>query len=131
VANHKSSEKRARGTLKKQARNSNYLAGVRTATKKFAFAVNGIKSGAGKDVAEVEVLFKKAQSLLAKAAEKGMIHKNNAARKIGRLAAALKNLDVSAAPAGKAPKASKAKPAAAKPAKKTAAKKATSKSKKK
>ncbi|NBQ53451.1 MAG: 30S ribosomal protein S20, partial [Proteobacteria bacterium] len=39
MANHKSSEKRARSTEKKRQRNSNYLSSVRTAVKKYRFAL--------------------------------------------------------------------------------------------
>ena len=67
MANHKSSEKRARSTEKKRQRNSNYLSSVRTAVKKYRFALNGLAAGTGEEAAKVMELLTKAQSALAKA----------------------------------------------------------------
>lgn len=78
MPNHKSAEKRVRGDAKKNSRNSDYMSSVRTAVKKLYQAV---KDGEP----EVKTLLKQAQSLLSKAGQKGIIHKNNASRKVGRL----------------------------------------------
>jgi small subunit ribosomal protein S20 len=131
VANHKSSEKRARSSERKRQRNSNYLSSVRTAVKKYRFALNGLSVGTGEEAAKVRDLLAKAQSALSKAAAKGLLHKNNAARSIARLTQAFKGLEKTgvAASATSKPKAKATKSAAKKPAaKKTAAKKAAAKS---
>lgn len=121
MANHKSSEKRARSDRKKAEQNSQYLSAVKTAVKRFRFAVNGLKSGTESDLKAVETLFSKAQAMLSKAAQKGYLHKNNASRKVARLASAMKDI------ASGGTKAAAAKPAKSSPAKKTAAKKAPAK----
>jgi len=74
---HKSAQKRARQTPKRTEYNKHYKAKIRTALKN----VIGSKT---KETAETE--FKKAVSVLDKAAVKGVIHKNNAANKKSRLA---------------------------------------------
>jgi len=94
VATHKSSEKRARTSEKQRVRNSNYLTSVRTAVKKFQFAVNGLTSGASKDLEQAKKYFKEAQSILQKAATKGVIKKTNAARRVKRLAHSLKTVSL-------------------------------------
>lgn len=144
MANHISSEKRARSSERKRQHNRQYLSSVRTAVKKFRLAIAGLQAGASADVEAAQKLFVNAQSALARAGAKGMIHSNNAARKIGRLARAWKNAvekggaaaTAAAAPKAKskagtakaktasAPKAAAAKPAAAKA---TAAKATTAK----
>ena len=110
MATHKSSEKRARGSAKKNQRNSQYISAVRTSVKKLRLAI-----AENKDAETLQGLYKAAQSILAKAASKGILHKNNAGRRIGRLAHALRN---AAAPNTAAPKAATKKkaPAAAKAA---------------
>jgi small subunit ribosomal protein S20 len=81
VANHKSAAKRARQSVKKNHRNKSYLAMVKTMVKKFLL---GTKEGK-KDSTEIQTLFAGAQSALHKAAAKGLIHKNNASRRVSRL----------------------------------------------
>lgn len=122
MANHKSSEKRARSSERKRQRNSNYLSSVRTAVKKYRFALNGLAAGTGEEGAKVLELLTKAQSALAKAAAKGLLHKNNAARSIARLTQAFKGMEKSGAESIAA-----SKPKAKTAAKKTAAKKSGSK----
>lgn len=132
MANHKSSEKRARSSERKRQRNSNYLSSVRTAVKKYRFALNGLASGTGEEAAKVLDLLNKAQSALAKAGAKGLLHKNNAARSIARLTQAFKGLEKTgtAASATSKPKAKTAKASAKKSAAKKSAKKTAAKSKK-
>lgn len=88
MAQHKSAKKRIRVTAKKNTRNSQHMSSVRTAIKKFRTALET----ANKD-ANVQELFKNAQAALAKAATKGMIHKNNVSRKVSRLAQLLKQVE--------------------------------------
>ena len=92
MAHHKSAIKRIRRNARAKVRNSQYLSAVKTAVKKFRSAVLGAGQGTF-DKAEVRPLFVKAQSALSKAATKGVLHKNNAARKIGRLSAMLRSAE--------------------------------------
>ncbi len=84
MANHKSAAKRARQNVKKNLRNKSYIAMVKTIVKKFLVGAGELKAGK-KDSAEVQKLFAGAQSALCKASAKGLIHKNNASRRVGRL----------------------------------------------
>lgn len=120
MAHHKSAVKRIRRNKRANVRNSQYLTSVRTAIKKFRVAA-AATSESGK--AELGTLFVAAQAKLAKAAAKGVLHKNNASRRIGRLAALLKTAGTAAATAGEK------KTAGAKKTASTAAKKAAPKKK--
>ncbi len=92
MAHHKSAIKRIRRNNSANVRNSQYLSSVRTAVKKFRLAV--IAAGEGKGEKEqVRPLFVSAQSMLAKAATKGILHRNNVSRKIGRLSAMLRSAE--------------------------------------
>ena len=92
MASHKSSIKRAKTSEKKRDHSSRYMTSVRTAVKKLQFAINGLKAGTEKtDTVQLSTLFQNAQTALAKAATKGIIHKKNSSRRIGRLAAAVKS----------------------------------------
>lgn len=81
MANHKSATKRAKQNVKRRARNKSYISKVKTAVKKFK---QGALAGTGKDA--LQQLMVEAQVLLNRAAAKGVLHKNNASRRIGRLA---------------------------------------------
>jgi small subunit ribosomal protein S20 len=83
VANHKSSEKRARQDIKKNLVNKINESKSKTAVKKVRDAlVAGDKSSAAD-------LFKAAQAELRKLAKTGVIKANTAARRTSRLAAQL------------------------------------------
>ena len=114
MANHKSSAKRARQDIKKNARNRQYISTVRTAVKNFYQALEE-----GKDQESLASLLKVTQSLISKAASKGLYHKNNAARRISRLTKAFTN--------NKPKSAAKPKKAKKKVTKKTAKKKTSKK----
>jgi small subunit ribosomal protein S20 len=73
VPNIKSAEKRQRQNEKRRLRNSAVQSSMKTAVKK-------VISARGQDVA-----LKKALSAIDRAASKGVIHKNAAARKKSRL----------------------------------------------
>jgi small subunit ribosomal protein S20 len=92
VANHKSSTKRARSDRVKSDRNSQYLTSVRTAVKRFRFALAALNAGTEKDVAKVDALLSKAQEMLMKAGSKGVLHKKAASRRVSRLALAKKTV---------------------------------------
>ena len=81
MAHHKSAKKRIRSDARKTEINRSYTSAVRTAMRAFREAATGEKPG------ELKALFTTAQSLIAKAAGKGLMHKNNASRKISRLSA--------------------------------------------
>ncbi|HEY0068620.1 MAG TPA: 30S ribosomal protein S20 [Chloroflexia bacterium] len=87
MANTKSALKRIRSSERKKARNKP----VRTALKTFVrSAVTQINTGATEDSAEAVV---RAISALDKAAGKGIIHKNQAARRKSRLMTKLNRLN--------------------------------------
>jgi small subunit ribosomal protein S20 len=82
LANTRSAEKRNRQTRKRRERNVGVRTRVKGAVKKFREAV--AKGDAG---ATAKALLD-ATSTLAKAASKGVLHKNAASRRISRLAKA-------------------------------------------
>lgn len=79
MANHKSAAKRARQTITKTARNSQTKKTVRTFEKKLRTAIDA------KDKETAQKALVEYCSKLDKAAAKGIIHRNNAARKTSRL----------------------------------------------
>jgi small subunit ribosomal protein S20 len=79
LANIKSQIKRNRQNEKRRLRNRYFVGGARTAVKKARLAI-----GEG-EVADARQATQAAISALDKAAEKGIIHKNNAARRKSRL----------------------------------------------
>ncbi|TXH02451.1 MAG: 30S ribosomal protein S20 [Candidatus Moraniibacteriota bacterium] len=82
MANKKHSEKAARQAAKHQEVNRVYRSGARTAVRKARTAIT-----TGGDEATAAVM--EAISVLDRAATKGVIHKNNAARRKSRLMKAL------------------------------------------
>lgn len=78
MANTKSAKKRARQTIKRNARNTKVRNSVKTAIRT---AREAIETGSK----DVQNAVKGALSSLAKAANKKVMHKNTAARKISRL----------------------------------------------
>ncbi|MEZ4742385.1 MAG: 30S ribosomal protein S20 [Bdellovibrionota bacterium] len=85
MANHKSAKKRARQTIKKNAVNHSYITSVRTAVKSFRSAVTELAASSEKDIKKVQPFFAAAQSKLMKAASKGLLKKNTAARTVRRM----------------------------------------------
>lgn len=85
MAHHKSAKKRIRSDERKRVFNKTYLSSVRTAIKKLEAACE--KKENKESVAN---LFVSAQGYLARAAKKGIMHKNTASRKISRLNALAK-----------------------------------------
>jgi len=81
MANKKSAEKRARQSEVKRVRNNARRSTIKTAVKKVLTSLE-----AGVQAAEITPLFNDAQAKIARAAGKGVLHKNTAARKISRLA---------------------------------------------
>lgn len=88
MAHHKSAKKRIRSDAARYKRGHSYIASVRTAVKSFQVAI-----AKGASAEDVNSSFVSAQRLLAKASTKGLLHKNTASRKTGRLAALLKKFE--------------------------------------
>jgi small subunit ribosomal protein S20 len=86
MAHHKSAEKRARQSLKRQARNRAVLGRTRSAVKKVRLAI-----AAGDKAAAADVL-RNAERELRKAATKGVVPKRRADRSVSRLAKAVHGL---------------------------------------
>ena len=79
MANIKSQIKRNRQNEKKRVRNRVYRGKARTMVAKALIAVDGGEKATSAEAVRIAV------SALDKAAEKGVIHKNNAARRKSRL----------------------------------------------
>ncbi len=92
MANIESAKKRIRQTEKRTERNRHYRAAARTHVKKVRRLISENK------LDEAELVAREAYKTLDKAARKHIIHPSNAARRKGRLMAAL-----SAARSGDAP----------------------------
>jgi small subunit ribosomal protein S20 len=83
LANTKSAKKRIRSSLRRRERNRRFRVAARTQVKK---ARQLLADG---NLDEAEVVVRDASSTLDKAARKGIVHPRNAARRKGRLMAAL------------------------------------------
>lgn len=79
MATHKSAEKRMRQSEKRRMRNVSTRTSVKTRIKKVLEAVEG------KDLEKSKEELYKTAKAINKAASDGVLHKNNAARKISRL----------------------------------------------
>lgn len=88
MANIKSAKKRIRVSAKRQARNKHIKTTTKTAIKKLHVA-----AGAG-DASVTNVTLVQAIAAIDKAASKGVIHKNTAARKKSRLTKMVNKLAV-------------------------------------
>ncbi len=84
MPDHKSCKKRLRSDEKKKERNHYVKKSISTIIKK-------IKKST--DKVEMDTLLVQAQSLIDKAAKKGVIHKKNADRKKSRLSKFVKNFE--------------------------------------
>ncbi len=83
----KSARKRARQNEKQRMRNRTYRGSARTLVKKAKEQI------ANKDLEAATIATRKAAKALDKAAAKGVIHKNNASRRKGRLMKSLAALE--------------------------------------
>jgi small subunit ribosomal protein S20 len=119
MANTQSAKKRVRASLRKRDRNRS----TRSAAKTLVSRARRPGDAGSASLTSEDV--RRAISALDKAAEKGILHRNNAARRKGRLMSALAKVSANAAPA-KAPAKSAAgtSRAAKKPAPKPAKAKA-------
>jgi small subunit ribosomal protein S20 len=89
MANIKSAEKRNRQRIKREAQNRVVRGSTRTALKKARLAIENGDPNAAE-------LVRLAQRALDKAATKNVLHKNNAARRKGRLLKALSRAQAAA-----------------------------------
>ena len=104
MANIKSQLKRNRQNDKRRLRNRAFRGSARAAVIKAQEAIGAGSSDATKAAVTAAI------SRLDKAAEKGVIHKNNAARRKSRLMKALAAAPAAAAEAAPAPAKTRAKP---------------------
>lgn len=86
MATHKSAIKRTRQALVRRERNRTVISALKTITKKVLTAIEN------SNLDDAKKTLRLAASTFAKAAEKGIIHKNNAARNIARLTLKVNNL---------------------------------------
>ena len=86
MATHKSAEKKIRQIKVRTERNRSYMSRMRTFVKRVDVAVQN------KNKDEAQSAFKEAEAIIAKTAQKGVIPARRAARKISRLASAVKKL---------------------------------------
>ncbi len=84
MANIQSAEKRNRQRMKRRARNQGHLSTMRTYVKKVRAALDA------KDAGKAGEALKEAVRVIDKAAQKGVIPKTTAARKISRLTLAVR-----------------------------------------
>ena len=87
MANIKSAKKRILVAEKKNARNKSIKSGVKTSIKKVEAAV------AAGDKAAAEEQLRQCTKEISMAATKGVYHKNNASRKISRLAKMVNSIE--------------------------------------
>ncbi|HAP02492.1 MAG: 30S ribosomal protein S20 [Candidatus Weimeria sp.] len=87
MANIKSAKKRVLVSAKKAERNKAVKSNVKTVV------TNVEKAVASGDKAAAEAALKVAQTAIPKAESKGILHKNNAARKVSRLTKAVNAMD--------------------------------------
>jgi len=90
VANHASALKRHRQILKRTTRNQ----ALRTRLRHFVRAVR--QAVASKDATVAEDTLRRAIRALDKAVTKGLIHRNNAARRVARLSRSVSQLKAGA-----------------------------------
>ena len=80
MANHKSALKRMRQNEKRRLRNRQVVSHMRTSIKKFRLETEKAKSPE-----TLRESLRQVSVIIDKAASKGVIHRNNASRKISRL----------------------------------------------
>ncbi len=86
MANIKSAKKRIRQIERRSAVNRNRLTRMRTYVKQVEEAI------ANGDAAAAQTAFNEAQPQMMRSAQKGLLHRNTASRKLSRLSKQIKNL---------------------------------------
>ncbi len=92
MAHHKDAEKRQRQAEKARQRNQHFTSRMRNEIKKLREAV------ASGDKAAAEAQLSETVSVIQRVAQKGVIHKNQADRRVSRLAALVKTTTPKVAP---------------------------------
>lgn len=91
MANIKSAIKRVEIAERNRLRNKSYTSAVKTLTKKYFEAVKQYAANpTSESMAEVQVRLSSAYSKIDKAVKRGVLHRNNGARKKARLMRVLK-----------------------------------------
>jgi small subunit ribosomal protein S20 len=88
MAHHKSAKKSIRQTIKRTARNKSAISKIRTFVRKFETMIKA------KDQPGSTELLNSVQSVVMRGVTKGILKKNTASRKVSRLAAKLKKIDL-------------------------------------
>lgn len=86
MAHHASAKKRIRQTARRTQVNRTRLSAVRSSIRKVEEAI------AAGDQAVAQEAFKQAQPMVARGAQKGVLHGNMASRKLSRLAKRIKDM---------------------------------------
>lgn len=89
MANHKSAIKRIRQNEKRRVRNQDVKTRIKSQVKRVRSAIEG------GDASAAEENLKEAARLLEKAVSKGVLHKNNASRRVSRLTLAVNSAKAS------------------------------------
>ncbi|MCY4381100.1 MAG: 30S ribosomal protein S20 [Proteobacteria bacterium] len=93
MAHHQSAKKRVRQSTKRRAQNRAYMSSLRTSLKRLHDGIEQKKSGEDTTTREeLMKLFRHSQSLLMKCVTKKRLKKNNASRRIQRLAKRVKSV---------------------------------------
>jgi small subunit ribosomal protein S20 len=96
VPNIKSAVKRVQIAERNRLRNKTYSSAVKTLIKKYFAAVDAhLASPSPDSIQVVQASMSAAYSKIDKAVKRGVLHKNNGARKKARLARAWKKVEVS------------------------------------
>lgn len=86
MANHQSAKKRIRQIRRRSQVNRSRLSRMRTYVKKVEAAIESGNAAAARDA------LKAVEPQLMRSAQKGIIHKNTASRKLSRLSARIKSM---------------------------------------
>jgi small subunit ribosomal protein S20 len=86
MAHSMSAKKRIRQNEKRRERNKAYKSKMRTAIKKF------VQAAEANDIEKAKELHYEAVKIIAKLAQKGVIHKNQASRRISRITLKLNSI---------------------------------------
>lgn len=89
MANHKDAAKRAVQSVRRRARNRSYRTRMRNQIQSLRTLLV-TPAGKAPDAEAVQAEFRQAVSVIQHLATKGVIHRNQAARRVSRLAAAVK-----------------------------------------
>lgn len=89
MANHKDAAKRAVQSVRRRASNRSYRTRMRNQIQSLRDLL-GTPAGKAVDAEAVQAEFRQAVSVIQHLATKGVIHRNQAARRVARLAAAVK-----------------------------------------